>query len=142
MKAEPVKKSSWLYTLPHNVTFQLDHDCKVAYENSFIKIELNGEVTVKRGYSWNGCTPKINILDTWLVGTPEGNIDHSTGKPNTYYASCLHDALYQFGIGSGAVTRRQSDIGFKKYLGEHKARPAYYGMVRTFGGVSRWLASI
>lgn len=138
MIIKPTEKSSWLYTLRTNAIFHLPFTCN-EYENSFIKIEATGKVTVKAGYSWNGCTPKINILDVWLIGTPEGNMDHSTGKPNTYYASCLHDSLYQFGISGAGITRKQADVAFKVYLGEHKAAGLYYGAVRAFGGIFRWL---
>ena len=61
-----------------------------------LQIFENGIIRVKEGYAWDGCSPKFNILDLFVLGTPDGIRDIETGKAKTYYASLVHDALYQF----------------------------------------------
>ena len=56
---------------------------------------MNGEVTIFKGYSWDGCTPKFKLFGK-TIGTPDGKIDEATGLPKTYYASLVHDCLYQY----------------------------------------------
>jgi len=91
----------WLYRLDSNYTWEsrrpvpedlvfLDRKGKLR-----LIIETDGQITVTRGYAWNGCSPKFCFLDL-LLGTPEGVVHHHTGRPKTYYASMVHDALYQF----------------------------------------------
>ena len=74
-------------------------------------IERNGAITVTRGYTWNGCSPKVFVLDL-LFGTPEGVVNARTGQRKTYYASMVHDALYQFLADGLPLTRVQADRCF------------------------------
>ena len=67
----------WLYKLEKSFTWASGHP--VAEELVFkdktgevrLIIETNGDITVTRGYAWNGCSPKVCIFDL-LFGTPEG----------------------------------------------------------------------
>ena len=108
----------------------------VGYKNDWISISPEGHIHVKKGYAWNGCSPKINFLDM-IIGTPEGEINPETGKPKTYYASLIHDALYQFSEDfKDKISRRQADKEFHEMLKAEKFRPAdlYYAAVRMFSG--------
>ena len=60
------------------------------------QITPGGELIILAGYSWDGNSPKINILDLFWLGTPDGIRDVKTDKPMTYYASLVHDVLGQF----------------------------------------------
>lgn len=62
--------------------------------NPIMKITKDGEIVVFKRYSWDGNSPKWNILDLFWLGVPDGLI--SSSKPITYYASLIHDALGQF----------------------------------------------
>ena len=53
-----------------------------------LRIATDGTITVKEGYAWDGCSPKLNVLDLFWVGTPDGAINEN--KPVTYYASLLN----------------------------------------------------
>ena len=71
-----------------------------------------GYVTIKRGYSWDGCTFAIDTDATDI-------------------ASCVHDAFYQFNF----ITRKRADLAFYDLLKQNKFPFAkiYYISVRLFG---------
>jgi hypothetical protein len=127
----------------NNLVFILDEDYEhkssildVEFKNDWISINPKGHIKVKKRYSWNGCSPKINFLDM-IIGTPEGELNPETDKPKTYYASMIHDALYQFSEDlSDKISRRQADKEFHEMLKAEKFRPAdlYYAAVRMFSG--------
>ena len=121
------------------------------FEGKWLKIDNDGTITVKgsqdqkRGYAWDGCTPKFNFLQiTW--GNFDGNMHKhfilSTGqhsyKPKTYYASMVHDVLYQY-KRCVPVTRKEADRIFLYQLREAKWMWAglYWVGVRLFGWVFR-----
>ena len=58
-------------------------------------VRKSGKVTVPSSYAWDGCSPKGCLFD-FVVGTPDGVVDTGTKRPKTYYASLVHDAMYQF----------------------------------------------
>jgi hypothetical protein len=96
---------------------------------------FNGDVTICKGYSWDGCSPKLfKIFGIW-VGTPDGKNDE------TKDASGIHDPLYQFhkdiNYCNGNILKRITvDLLFLKYMLKHKWSKAklYYKAVRLFGG--------
>lgn len=77
----------------------------IAHQNKVFKLTPEGEMIIYMGFKWDGCTPKFNFLDiTW--GTPDGRLNRRTNRPMTYYASLVHDVLYQSSI---PITRKQAD---------------------------------
>jgi hypothetical protein len=130
----------WLYRLDRNFTWQ--SGLKVSEDFVFydgkgkvrLIIETDGRLTVTRGYAWNGCSPKICFLDL-LLGTPDGAVYRPTGKPKTYFASMVHDALYQF-LGTGTpISRAQADRCFLQLMRESQfvLGHVYWFAVRVFG---------
>ena len=98
------------YAWPSGRSFA--EDC--AFEDSSgkrrLEIRKNGEIKVLAGYAWDGCTPKFSLWDI-CVGTPDGVPNANTKKPKAYYASLLHDALYQFsmqGLPAPSIGARRS----------------------------------
>ena len=85
----------------------------IFFSNEWVQI-CNGFVTVKRGYSWDGCTFAPDFKET-------------------YTASLIHDVLYQFNI----VDREKADLVFYEILKQNGFRFAkiYYFAVRLFGGL-------
>ena len=67
---------------------------QVDFSNQWLEIH-KGKLLVPRGYAWNGCDPAYRVTADFWIGTPDGTI-RQDGKPSTYYASCVHDALCQF----------------------------------------------
>ncbi|MFC1529328.1 DUF1353 domain-containing protein [Gemmatimonadota bacterium] len=109
--------------------FFLDHSGTIR-----LIIEEGGLITVTRGYSWNGCSPKFCLFDL-LIGTPDGVVHINTERPKTYFASMIHDALYQFLRVNSPVSRRMADRCFLRLMAESEfsLRYIYWIAVRTFG---------
>lgn len=101
-------------------------------------IERDGRITITRGYAWDGCTPKFCLFDI-LTGVPDGVVHERTGKPKTYFASLIHDALYQFLPDGLPFTRKDADEFFLRLMAESDFSPRwiYWAAVRLFGGLFR-----
>ena len=100
--------------------YKLENDYHY-YNDKLVGIELateyvfiyNGYVTIKKGYSWNGC----NFVPDFK---------------GTYYASLLHDALYQYKIKRSIADKIFLDIMRRdKFVGGW----VYYKGVRIFGWI-------
>lgn len=122
-----LEQPALIYTDIHGITYQ-DH---------IFKLQPNGEMIVYIGYKWDGCTPKFNFLDiTW--GTPDGRLNRRSNRPMTYYASLVHDVLYQSTI---PITRAQADAEFLREANKagFKLAGLYNFFNRTFGRFyQRW----
>jgi len=103
-----------------------------------LEILPDGDARVLTGYAWDGCTPKFSFFDI-VIGTPDGVPNQVTKKPKAYYASLLHDALYQFLDAELPLSRAQADRLFLEILTRDRFAPRriYYVAVRVFGGLSR-----
>jgi len=110
------------------------------FKNEWIELCSDGSITISKGYAWNGCSPKYRVADL-MIGTPDGAIDKRTFKPLTYYASMIHDAIYQFKSEIG-ISRKEADDIFHselKYVYFFWAY-LYYLVVRGFGWIyGEWL---
>jgi hypothetical protein len=112
-----------------------------SFENEWFKLSTDGTILVKgtnkRGYSWDGCSPKYKFWDMYF-GTPEAVINYETRYSRTYYASLIHDLFYQFSKDvKGIVKRGEVDREFYAILKRDGFRIAgwYYGAVRLFGWI-------
>lgn len=81
-------------------------------DKPYLKV-IDCMVIIPKGYSWNGCTLAPDFK-------------------STYYASLVHDALYQY-----KVNRKLADKVFYNILKEHgfKAAKLYYLGTRIFGNL-------
>ena len=109
------------------------------FENEWVSLKKDGTLIVKgsnkKGYAWDGCSPKFKFRDICL-GTPDGVLNWTTKRPKTYYASMVHDVFYQFSNELKAtVKRKEVDQLFFHILKENNFRLAgsYYRVVRLFG---------
>ncbi|MFC2102462.1 hypothetical protein ACFLS7_05665 [Bacteroidota bacterium] len=106
--------------------------------HEWLEITDDGTILVKgshlKGYAWDGCSPKVNFIDL-IIGTPDGRFDVETDKQITYYASMIHDALYQY-KEEIKISRKEVDIIFKLNLkkADFVLSGIYYFFVRCLGG--------
>ena len=110
----------------------------------WVELKKNGKIIVKgsnsEGYAWDGCTPKFNIFDLLIIGTPDGIKDIKTGLPKTYYASLIHDVLLQAKAeGYLNINRVDADRIFLKYLGDFRLKYLYFVSVFLFGRISEFV---
>ena len=133
----------WLYKLDADFTWEthrypsLDHDFRFYDSDDHLRLTIDkaGVLTVTKDYAWNGCSPKYALFDI-LLGTPEGATSHKANwHGKTYYASCVHDALYQFLESGLPLTRKEADHVFLNLLQQYefKLARAYWLAVRCFG---------
>jgi len=138
----------WVYVLDrdyvYNVRSHLPPDwnegCAFVDQKGKRRLEIhpNGDATVRAGYAWDGCTPKFAVFDI-LVGVPDGVPSQVTKKPKAYYASLLHDVLYQFLDAGLPLSRAQADRVFLELLTRDRfaLRLIYFAAVRALGGLFR-----
>ncbi|HTS88761.1 MAG TPA: DUF1353 domain-containing protein [Gemmatimonadales bacterium] len=130
----------WVFTLPAD--FIWDSGLPTGRSLSFrdrtgtvrLVVHRSGVLTVPARYAWDGCSPKVCLWDV-LIGTPDGVIDSRTKRPKTYYASLVHDALYQFLLDGLPFTRAQADRCFLRLMEETGFGPryVYWIVVRVLG---------
>lgn len=134
-------KKPYIYQLEADYAYQanVELDQHLVFEHNnktWLLIMRDGSIVVAQDYAWDGCSPKISISGH-VFGVPEGKISSETGKPQTYYASLIHDALLQFSNDPRMpFSRSEIDEIFYEILKRDgfKAAPLYYFVVRKLGG--------
>lgn len=102
-----------------------------ASNREWMRFERGGWRVMRRGYVWNGCSPKRHVPIFGWVGTPD--------TPYNLLASLNHDGGYQFsGTDNYWMTREAEDRFFYDTMRASGFRFAslYHGAVRDFGGFS------
>lgn len=101
------------YTLKEDLVFYNRLFNNKSFFYDYLTID-DGMVVIRKGYSWNGCNFAIDT-------------------PQTYRASCIHDALYQY----QPISRLNADNLFFDVLlkNRFKFAPLYYLAVRLFGWI-------
>ncbi len=102
----------------------------------WLKIYPDGRLCIPKDYSWDGCTFKWSILDLFIFGIPDGIVNIETMKPKTYFASLVHDSLYQY-YPYHPFRRKELDVLFLNMMKDANFKLAfiYYLAVRAFGWV-------
>jgi hypothetical protein len=146
-------KLEWIYILDQDFSYNIrgylpdDFASGCAFEDAsgVRRLELHSDGTVKvlATYAWDGCTPKFALWDI-TIGIPDGIPNLNTKRPKAYYASLMHDVLYQFLDNGLPISRESIDKIFLEILerDDFAPRRLYYLAVRLFGGLfrlfSRW----
>ncbi|MDC7704043.1 DUF1353 domain-containing protein [Vogesella indigofera] len=84
----------WRYRLTADFTHQSPLLAGISFCNEWLRIE-DGRITIRAGYAWDGCSPAVRLPGGIWLGTPDGPLGVD-GRPQTFYASLVHDALCQF----------------------------------------------
>lgn len=59
-----------------------------------VSLSESGELTVYKGYAWDGATPKWRYGPV-MFGTWDGRWDHTIDKPDLWESTLIHDSLLQ-----------------------------------------------
>ena len=130
----------WVFTLPQDFSWEAgppvvaDLAFKDKTGTTRLILRQPTTIVVTGGYAWDGCSPKLCVFDI-LIGTPDGVVDSTTKQPKTYYASLVHDALYQFLLDGLPFSRAQADDCFLRLMARTGFAPRrlYWLAVRVFG---------
>ncbi len=137
-----IDEVKWVFCLEEDFNYNsgipIPQKCIFRDKEGIIRliIDRDGKLTVKKGYAWNGCSPKIRLFDL-QIGTPDGVVHKDTGKPKTYYATCIHDSLYQFMQEIAPISRADVDRMFLELMKDTKFIFAhvYWFFVRLLGWI-------
>lgn len=128
----------YLYCIKHDYQYQTAIKDR-SFKSEWFKLEPDGTITIrgtyKKGYAWDGCSPKIKFKDVYF-GTKEAVLNYNTGHSKTYYASLVHDVFYQFSPKLKKFIKRiEVDNEFYSILKRDSFYFAklYYRVVRCFG---------
>lgn len=122
----------YLYTLSKNYKYKHKLLQGIVFKNEWLDIAPCGTLTITKGYSWDGCSPKFALLG-FTIGTPDGHL-RGDGYPVLAWASLVHDVLCQF-KDEVPITKRISLAIFDDMLKEvnWKFRKLYVVAVNLFG---------
>lgn len=84
----------WRYRLDRTFRHGSTHLAGVTYLNDWIDIR-HGAILIHPGYAWDGCSPAWRLPGGLWLGAPDGPLGID-GRPLTFHASLVHDALCQF----------------------------------------------
>lgn len=133
-------EADYVYNLRRHLPSGWNAGCAFVDGNGHRRLEIhpNGDARILAGYAWDGCTPKFSLFDI-VFGIPDGIPNQVTKKPKAYYASLMHDVLYQFLDAKLPLSRAQADRIFLEILTRDRFAPrlVYYAAVRALGGVTR-----
>lgn len=82
--------SPWRYLLTSDFGYASLHLRGVSFKNRWVCIK-GGNIVIREGYAWNGCSPCISVLGLFYLGPPDGA--QYLGVLATYNASLVHDAI-------------------------------------------------
>lgn len=127
---------NWRYRLDQALRYHAPELRGHCFKNDWLTIHPDGWAEVASHYAWDGCSPAIRLplVGIWL-GTPDGPL-MADGRPQTFYASCLHDAFCQF---SRDIPLQRDEVSaiFRRMLLEAGFPPwratLYYHAVQRLG---------
>lgn len=108
-------KKHYKYVAEKDYQFHCPELIWVVFQNEWCKIS-NGTLTVKKGYAWDGCSPKKEITlfgKSLVVGVWDGKNDQCK------WPSCVHDIFCQF-IDIIRVSKKVVVSIFRRMLREAK----------------------
>ena len=125
----------WIFKTDSAVTVVTDI-VGITFRSRWLNVKEDGTITVSAEYAWDGNSKKLNVFDLFVLGTPDGIVDVRTMKPKTWYASLVHDALYQY-YGYHGIARKDMDALYRALAREANFAPAdlYWFFVRVCGGL-------
>lgn len=116
---------TWRYVLRRRFELFAPELVTVAYAGPWLEIR-NCRLTIKAGYAWDGCSPSVRLPGGALlpggiwIGPWDGPIGPD-GRPVSWRATLVHDALCQFRADINGLTKETTVRLFAKMLREDGA---------------------
>lgn len=85
----------WRYRLSTPFRWQSPHLLGVEFSNRWVHIQ-HAQIHIAAGYAWDGCSPTLRLAGGALWLGPWDGPLMPDGRPATFHASLVHDALCQF----------------------------------------------
>lgn len=127
----------WRYKLDKPFVYNTPYLRGVYFSCEWGEIE-DGQILINAGYAWDGCSPALKVGSLWL-GTPDGALNPD-GRPQSYYASLVHDFLCQY--SQQIPIHKQNTVSlFEEMLiegGFSPLRAAVYAIAVNLFGPQDW----
>lgn len=98
----------------------------ITFSNEWLHID-GGHIVISKGYAWDGCSPAIRLPGGIWLGPWDGPLGDD-GRPVSWRASLVHDALCQFRTQLRGINKAATIAIFRRLL--------------IAGGAPGWMASI
>ena len=125
----------WRYVLRERFELFAPELVSITFANRWLEIR-HCRLTILPGYAWDGCSPCVRLPGGIWIGTPDGPLTPD-GRPVSWRASLVHDALCQFRSEIPGLTKDITVRFFARMLHEDGAPglmcAVYPAAVRNFG---------
>jgi len=117
--------TTWRYVLRERIELFAPELMAVAYAGPWLEIR-HCRLTIPAGYAWDGCSPSVRLPGSRLlpggiwIGPWDGPLGQD-GRPVSWRASLVHDALCQFRAEIKGLTKETTVRLFAKLLREDGA---------------------
>ncbi len=116
---------TWRYVLRDRFELSAPELVSVAYAGSWLEIG-HCRLVIPAGYAWDGCSPSVRLPGGFLlpggvwIGPWDGPLGPD-GRPVSWQASLVHDALCQFRPEIQGLTKKATVRLFARMLHESGA---------------------
>lgn len=116
---------AWRYVLRERLDLHVPELGSVVYTGPRLEIQ-HGRLAIPAGYAWDGCSPSIRLPGGTLlpggiwIGPWDGPLGPD-GRPVSWRASLVHDALCQFRADIKGLTKETTVRLFGRMLHEDRA---------------------
>lgn len=107
---------TWRYRLEYEFRAYAPELSVIEFHNQWLFID-RGNVVISRGYAWDGCSPAWRMPGGLWIGPWDGPRG-TDGRPVSWHASLVHDALCQFRPDLVGVSKDATVRIFKRMLVE------------------------
>lgn len=109
---------AWRYRLTAPFALAAAELAGVVHQGPWLQI-ADSRLSIAADYAWDGCSPSVKLGGLWL-GTWDGPLGPD-GRPVSWRASLVHDALCQFRPQLQGMTKAASVGVFARLLAEDAA---------------------
>lgn len=110
---------AWRYRLQSRYERLAPELMGVEFSNRWLEIR-HCRLAIAEGYAWDGCSPAFKLSGGFWAGPWDGPL-MADGRPATWRASLVHDALCQYRAEIQGLTKAATVRLFAKMLREGEA---------------------